>query len=153
MTAGDVGDRGDAAADAGAGTAPSSSPAPTRSPADIVDEWQRRAYGDCDLSVIGELIAEPFVRHGITGSAARTHAELEQDVRQYQKALGKPTIVVHDRVVDGDKVWSRTTMRGANLQTGEPRTIDWLQIHRIAEGKIVEVWTLHAADVEWESLR
>ena len=135
MTAGDVdGDQGLA-----------------RSPADIVDDWQHRAWGEGDVSVIAELVAEPFVRHGVTGTAKRTHAELEHDLRQYQKALGRPAITVHDRVVDGDKVWSRTTMRGANLQSGEPRTIEFIQIHRVADGKIVEVWTLHATDVHWES--
>lgn len=123
-----------------------------RSPVEIVEEWQRRAWGECDLSVVDELIAEPFVRHGVTGSARRTRAEVQHDLRQYQKALGKPIITVHDRVVDGDKVWSRTNMRGANLQTGEPRTIDFLQIHRVVDGRIVEVWTLHAADVEWHDL-
>jgi mannose-6-phosphate isomerase class I len=123
-----------------------------RSPVEIVDEWQRRAWGDCDLSAVDDLIAEPFVRHGVTGSAKRTHAELKHDLGQYQKALGKPVIIVHDRMADGDKVWSRTTMRGANLQTGEPRTIDFLQIHRLVDGRIVEVWTLHATDVEWRDL-
>lgn len=123
-----------------------------RSPAEIVEEWQHRAWGDCDLSAVDELIAEPFVRHGVTGSSTRTHAELKHDLRQYRQALGKPMITVHDRVVDGEKVWSRTTMRGANLQSGEPRTIDWLQIHRVVDGKIVEVWTLHATDVHWGSL-
>lgn len=123
-----------------------------RSPADVVDEWQRRAWGECDLSAVDDLIADPFVRHGVAGSSTRTHAELKQDLRQYQKALGTPVIIVHDRVVDGDKVWSRTHMRGANLQTGEPRTIDWLQIHRVVDGRIVEVWTLHATDVDWHSV-
>jgi ketosteroid isomerase-like protein len=123
-----------------------------RSPDEIVEEWQQRAWGECDLTVVDELIADPFVRHGVTGSTLRTHDELKHDLCQYQKALGKPVITVHDRVVDGDKVWSRTTMRGANLQTGETRTIDWLQIHRVADGKIVEVWTLHATDVDWHDL-
>jgi ketosteroid isomerase-like protein len=127
--------------------------APTRSPADIVDEWHHRAWGDCDLSAVDDLVAETYVRHGTTGSAKRTHAELKHDLCQYQKALGKPVITVHDRAVDGDKVWSRMTMRGANLQTGEPRTIHWIQIHRVADGKIVEVWTLHATDVEWDPPR
>jgi mannose-6-phosphate isomerase class I len=122
------------------------------SPREVVEEWQRRAWGECDLTAVDDLVAEPFVRHGITGSAARTHDELKSDLRQYQKALGKPVIVVHDRVVDDDKVWSRITMRGANLQSGEPHTIDWLQIHRVAAGKIVEVWTLHATDVDWEPI-
>lgn len=120
-----------------------------RSPVEVVEEWQRRAWGDCDLAAVDELIADPFVRHGMTGSAKRTHDELKHDLCQYQKALGKPIITVHDRVVDGDKVWSRVTMRGANLQTGERRTIDWLQIHRVVGGRIVEVWGLHATDVDW----
>lgn len=123
--------------------------APDRTPADVVEEWQRRGWGDGDLAAVDELIAEPFVRHGMTGSARRTHAELKHDLGQYQKALGKPIITVHDRVVDGDKVWSRTTMRGANLQTGEPRSMDFIQIHRVVGGRIVEVWTMHATDVDW----
>lgn len=143
MADGDVdGDVGDDAA-GGVGSRP---------PAEIVDEWQQRAWGDCDLTAVDELVAEPFVRHGVTGSARRTRDELKHDLRQYQKALGKPVITVHDRVVDGDKVWSRVSMRGASLQTGERRTIDWLQIHRVVDGRIVEVWTLHATDVDWQDL-
>mgnify|MGYP001821327087 CR=1 FL=1 len=117
---------------------------------EIVDEWQRRAWGDCDLSVVDELTAEPFVRHGINGTTTRTRAELKSDLRQYQKALGKPVIEVHDRVAEGDKVWSRTTIRGANLQTGDTRTIERLQIHRVEGGRVAEVWHLVANDVFWD---
>lgn len=116
----------------------------------IVEQWQERAWGECDLSVVDELIAEPFLRHGPTGTAKRTRSELKHDLKQYQRALGKPVITVHDRVVAGDKVWSRTTLRGANLETGEPRVMDWLQIHRVVGGQIVEVWSLYATDVNWE---
>lgn len=122
-----------------------------RSPLDVVEEWQRRAWGDGDLSAVDELITDPFIRHGISGTASRSHDDLKDDLRQYQRALGKADITVRDRVVSGDRVWSRVTMRGANLHTGEPRTLDWLQIHRIANGRIAEVWTLHAADAHWES--
>lgn len=121
-----------------------------RSPVAIVEEWQARAWGDCDLSVVDELIAEPFTRHSSAGTEQRSRDQLKADLREYQKALGKPLIEVRDRVVDGDKVWSRTRLRGANLTTGEPRMIDWMQIHRVKDGQIVEVWTLHASDVDWE---
>jgi ketosteroid isomerase-like protein len=121
-----------------------------RSPVAIVEEWQARAWGDCDLSVVDELIAEPFTRHSSAGTEQRSRAQLKADLREYQKALGKPVIEVRDRVVDGDKVWSRTRLLGANLTSGEPRTIDWMQIHRVEDGQIVEVWTLLAADVDWE---
>ena len=61
----------------------------------------------------------------------------------------KPDIVVHDRVADGDRVWSRVTMRGRNIDTGQLRTVEWLQIHRVVDGRIVELWGLYAGDVTW----
>lgn len=118
-------------------------------PADVVRRWQERAWGECDLGAVDDLIAESYVRHGPSGTSVRSHAELKSDLCQYQRALGKPTITVHDRVVDGDKVWSRITMHGTHVETGVPRVVDWLQIHRIAEGRIVEAWSLYATDVDW----
>lgn len=120
-----------------------------RSPIEIVEEWQRRAWEDADLDAVDELVAESIVRHGVNGSATRTRAELKQDIRQFQKGLGKPILDVRDRVAEGDTVWSRIKLRGANLQTGEPRTVDWLLIHRIADGRIAEIWSLHTSDAHW----
>ena len=117
----------------------------------IVDEWQTRAWGECDLDVVDELIAEPFVRHSLNGTATRSRDELKADVREYRKAFGQAVIEVRDRVVDGDKVWLRTTIRGANLHNGEPRTVDRMQIYRLDNGLIAEVWTLHASDVAWDA--
>ena len=122
-----------------------------RSPAQIVDEWQHRAWGDCDLDVVDELIAEPFVRHGTSGTTTRTRDELKFDLRQYQKALGKPVVEVRDQAVNGDKVWVRTTLRGANLQSGELRTVERLLVYRVADGRIAEVWALSATDVFWDA--
>ena len=118
-------------------------------PVEVVARWQERAWSDCDLSAVDELVAEPFVRHGPTGTATRTHEELKKDLRQYRRALGKPTITVHGRVADGDRVWSHVTLRGASIDSGELRTVERLQIHRVADGRIVEVWSLYATDVDW----
>lgn len=120
-------------------------------PLEVVEQWLERAWGHCDLSAVDDLIEEPFIRHNRDGSMTRTRSELRADLCEYQKALGKPIIEVRDRVVDGNRVWSRTTMRGASLQTGETRVVDWIQIHRVEGGRIVEVWTLHALDVAWDS--
>lgn len=122
-----------------------------RSPAQIVDEWQHRAWGDCDLGVVDELIAEPFVRHGTSGTTSRTRDQLKSDLRQYQKALGKPVIEVRDQAVAGDKVWVRTTLRGANLQSGDLRTVERLMIYRVEGDRIAEVWALSATDVFWDA--
>lgn len=122
----------------------------TLDPLQVVERWERSAWGDCDLGVVDELIAEPFVRHGPTGTAKRTRDELRSDLRQYQRALGAPVVTVRDRAVAGDRVWSRVTLSGVSFDTGEPRTIERLSIHRVVDGHIVEVWTLYATDVEWE---
>lgn len=118
-------------------------------PLGVVEHWQARAWGACDLTAVDDLVADPVLRHGPSGTQRRSHEELKKDLLSYQRALGKPEIVVHDRVVDGDRVWSRVTMRGANMDTGEPRTVQWLQIHRVADGRIVEYWVLYATDVKW----
>lgn len=118
-------------------------------PVAVVEQWQDRSWGDCDLSAVDELVADPFVRHGPTGTAIRTHAELKHDLHQYQRALGTPTITVHGRVADGERVWSHVTLRGASIDTGDLRTVERLQIHRVVDGLIVEVWSLYATDVDW----
>lgn len=118
-------------------------------PVAVVGRWLDRGWGECDLSAVDELIAEPFVRHGPGGTATRTHAELKQDLLGYQRALGKPTITVNGRIADGDRVWSHVTLRGVSIDTGDLRTVERLQIHRVVEGRIVEVWSLYATDVDW----
>ena len=124
-------------------------PALDGDPIHIVEQWQERAWGNCDLTAVDDLVTDPLLRHGPSGSAHRTHAELKHDLVQYQRALGTPEIIVHDRVLDEDRVWSRLTMRGANIDTGAPRTLQWLQIHRVVNGKIVEIWALYGSDVNW----
>lgn len=146
---------------AGLGTAPTSLAGAVRvcdtaamaavpsDPIRVVEQWQARAWGECDLSAVDELAADPMVRHGPSGTVRRSHDELKQDLRSYQRALGTPAIEVHDRVLDGDRVWSRVTMRGVSVGTGEPRTVHWLQIHRVDDGRIAELWALYATDVSW----
>ncbi len=119
------------------------------SPLEVVEQWETRAWTNADLSAVDELIAEPIVRHGPTGTTTRTRNQIKDDLRQYQRALHKPEVIAQDRVVDGDKVWSRLSMRGVNLDTGEKRTVQWLQIQRVVDGVIVESWSLYASDIDW----
>lgn len=119
-------------------------------PVAIIEQWDERGWANCDTSAVDDLIGEKLIRHNRSGTVVRSRDELKDDLHQYKKALGKPVIEVLDRVVDGDKVWSRTRLRGAHLETGELRTVERLQIHRIDGGRIVEVWTLAATDVIWD---
>lgn len=115
-----------------------------------MSEWHDRGWSRGDTTVVDDVIGDSFTRHSASGTSVRTRDQLKDDLRQYQRALHQPEITVHDRIVDGDRVWSRLTMRGCNLDTGERRTVDSLTIHRIEAGRIVEVWSLHAAAANWD---
>jgi ketosteroid isomerase-like protein len=118
-------------------------------PVHVVEHWQARAWGDFDLTAVDELVADPLRRHGPSGTVERSHEELKDDLRQYRRTLCKPTITVNDRVVQGDCVWSRVTMHGHNIESGEPHAVEWLQVHRVVDGRIVELWSLYASGVTW----
>lgn len=43
-------------------------------------------------------------------------------------------------MVDGDRVWTRATTEGANLETGEPSLLTWLVVRRLENGRLVGSW-------------
>lgn len=118
-------------------------------PLEVVTAWQERAWGEGDLSAVDDFIADEYTRHGPTGTAVRTPRQVKEDLRQYQRVLHKPKITIHDRTVDGDKVWSRVEMDGANLDTGERQRVHWMQLHRVTDGRIAEVWSLYTNEADW----
>jgi hypothetical protein len=108
------------------------------------DVWQE---GRDDL--VAELVADPYVRHGASATVRRNHQELRDDLRQFQRVLHHPTVTIDDAAYADDKVWSRVTMEGLNRETGEMRTVSWLQVHRLENDKIAESWMLYANGIDW----
>jgi hypothetical protein len=106
--------------------------------------WARR-----DLAVIDELIAEPYVRHSSAGTRTLTRAELKREVREAWRLLHDPATTIDDQVVHGDRVWTRATTQGVNLDTGERSVLTWLVVHRIAEGMLAESWSATLPGVDW----
>lgn len=45
---------------------------------------------------------------------------------------------IEDMVVEGDKVWARMVARGTDPRSGEPVTIDVLDVYRFEDGRMVE---------------
>ncbi len=119
-------------------------------PTAVVQQWWDEAWGENSADAIERLVADRYTRHGATGTVHRTRAEFADDMCRYQRVLHRPVVRIDDQAVNGQKVWSRVTMRGINLETGEPRSVSWLQVHRIDDaGKIAESWVLYTADVAW----
>lgn len=119
-------------------------------PAAVVRRWLDEVWMAGDLDVVDELVAPRYVRHGPSGTVARDRDALREDLRQYFRVFHKPVITVDDQTVAGDRVWTRMTIEGVDLEAGTTRVMTWLQVFRIdAEGRLAESWLLHAVGVDW----
>ena len=106
--------------------------------------WRRR-----DPSVVDELIGEPYVRHSSAGTRSLTRAEFKSELKQAWQLLHDPATTIEDQVAHGDRVWTRATTQGLNLDTGETSVVTWLAVHRLADGRIVEAWIASLPGVDW----
>ena len=100
--------------------------------------------GNVDL--IETVYAEDFIGHFPAGTV-RGHAGIRSRVEAHRTAFPEWTEVVDDIIADGDRVVTRFTSRGTNLgeflgnpATGNGVEISEVCVHRLADGKIVEVW-------------
>jgi hypothetical protein len=115
----------------------------------VIERWWQQVWGEGRLDLIPELVCDRYVRHSAAGVVERDHDGLRDDLEQYQRVLHRPQVSVDDIAVAGDKVWTRVTMEGVNLATGDLRTVSWLQVHRLEGGRIAESWMLYANDIDW----
>ena len=106
------------------------------------------------LATVIELLAPDFVYHG-TGTGGpgvprkpMTREELEQGMRNFFAAFPDARLTIEDTIAEGDRVVMRWTFRATHKgdfagmpATGKELTVTWILILRIADGKIVEMWT------------
>jgi ketosteroid isomerase-like protein len=114
----------------------------------LVARWWSVWY-EGDLDALDEIIAERFVRHGHRGTVARTRRQAKDDMLQYRESVEFAEVRIEAQTVSGDEVWSRVTTTGVNLKTEEPTAMSWLQVCRIEEDRIAEMWLLYALGIDW----
>lgn len=108
--------------------------------------WRRR-----DLTVVDELMSEPYVRHSSAGTRSLTHAQFKRELKQAWQLLHDSVTTIEDQVSAGDKVWTRATTQGVNRDTGETSVVTWLVVHRVVGGRLVETWIASLPGVDWRS--
>jgi hypothetical protein len=106
--------------------------------------WRRR-----ELGVVDELIGEPYVRHSSAGTRSVSRAQFKRDMTDAWRLFHDATTTIDDQVADADKVWTRATTQGVNLDTGETSVVSWLVVHRVEAGQLVESWTATLPGVDW----
>jgi ketosteroid isomerase-like protein len=108
-------------------------------------------WGDGNLDLVDEVCADPYIRHTGMGSERLSHEEYKKKLVQTLRVLRGAVTTIDDEVVVGDKVWSRATSRGVNLDAEHGQVMTWMVIHRVEDGRLAEVWAATLAGVEWES--
>jgi hypothetical protein len=115
----------------------------------LMRAWWDRVWGEADLAVLDEILADPYVRHTSAGTEALSPTAYKAKLVQYHRVLHKPVTTIDDEAVTGDRIWNRATSRGINLETGDVALVTWFIQHRIADGRIAESWIATLGGVDW----
>lgn len=116
----------------------------------LVRRWWDGIWREGDLTIVDELCTEPYIRHTGMGTERLTRAEYKKKLIQSQRVLRGAETTIDDEVVVGDKVWTRATSRGVNLEGADKAVMTWMVIHRIEDGRLAEVWAATLPGVEWK---
>jgi steroid delta-isomerase-like uncharacterized protein len=113
----------------------------------IVHRYVEDGANAGNMTVIDELFAAGFVNHDPTQPAARDLAALKQFMLARQAAFPNQRTTIEDLFVEGDRVAKRWTWRGTQTgefngipPTGRLVTIAGIDILRVSDGKIQEIW-------------
>ena len=104
--------------------------------------------GPCkgDINAVNELLSPDFTMHVPLPAPAGIEG-IKEVITTCRSAFEHLNVTIEDMVAEGDKVVARFTARGIhsgdfmNLPaTGKPITITGIEIFRIKDGKIAELW-------------
>jgi steroid delta-isomerase-like uncharacterized protein len=113
----------------------------------IVHRYVEEGYNACNMAVIDEVIAADFVNHDLAQPAVRDLQELKQLIMGQRAAFPDVRTTIEDLVAEGDMVVKRFTVRGTHTgdfngipPTGKQFTLEGIDILRLVDGKIQEIW-------------
>jgi predicted SnoaL-like aldol condensation-catalyzing enzyme len=115
----------------------------------VSQRWWDEIWRDGRLDAVDELFTEPFIRHSGTGTDPESRAGYKGRLAEFQRVLSRVETTIDDRVVSGDRVWTRATSRGINRETGDRSVVTWLLVQRISDGQIAEHWVATLTGVDW----
>lgn len=115
----------------------------------LVRRYWDGVWRDRDLSVLEDLLTDPYVRHSSAGTSVLRHEDVKREIAASWELLHGATTTIDDQAFAGDRVWTRATMRGVNLQTGEASVLTWLIVHRVEGDRFAESWSASLYGVDW----
>lgn len=113
----------------------------------LVRRYMEETFNQGNLSVIDQLASSDFVYHHATGRDLSTEAYKKMSIMT-QNAFPEACMEIDDLFAEGDKVACRFTITGIHKgeyrgipPTGKKITFQGVNIFRIVDGKIAEIWS------------
>jgi steroid delta-isomerase-like uncharacterized protein len=109
--------------------------------------FTKEVWGGHNAGLLDELLTPDFVNHDpFPGTEGNREGE-KQAIAVHRAAMAEPEATVDDQIAEGDKVATRWTFRATHkgeflgaAPSGKRITITGINIHRIQNGKIAEMW-------------
>ncbi len=105
-----------------------------------------------NLDLIDELFTPDYVDHAPPGPDLQGRDGIRQFVMMVRSAFPDAHFTVEDRIVEGNTLVARWTMRGTHQgefagvpATGKPVVLTGIAIHRFADDQIQESWDYYDA--------
>ncbi len=115
---------------------------------DLVRTYHERLWRDGDLSAVDDIWAPDAVVH-MTDFDDNAITAVHADVQRYWNAFSNVQTSIDDLLADGDRVVLRWTTSGDHTgdygefaATGKRIVMNGIDILRLADGRIVEAWSL-----------
>lgn len=112
----------------------------------LVQRLHDEVFGNRNLDVVDDLVADDYVLHGPDGDQDRD-AYFRQNLPQFWQGFPDLLVLVEDTLADDDRVVIRFSLRGTHQGEfrGIPATDNCISmsgtlIERVADSKIVERW-------------
>ena len=113
----------------------------------IYRQFIQEVFNKGRLDLIDKLLSESYVYHDAPPGTPNGREGIKQIVPMFRKAFPDLEITIDDQVAEGDKVSSRTTMRGTHKgeifgipPTGKSVAMTGMTMVRVSDGHLVESW-------------
>lgn len=91
---------------------------------------------------IDDLVSVDCRAHGLGHEVVHGNAAFKQFHQALRSVLKDIEIIIHDELVDGERVAFRAVLGGCHKATERPVSIAGGGICRVVDGKIVEAWNM-----------
>jgi serine phosphatase RsbU (regulator of sigma subunit)/predicted ester cyclase len=113
----------------------------------LVRRFNEELANQGNLDVADELLAPDFVDHDVIPGKVAGIEDVRRNIAELQASFSDYHFSIEEQVAEGDKVVTRTIFNGTHDQkeyrgvipSGARITMETVDIHRVVEGKIVEV--------------